>query len=454
MASGVPHPRNSTGPLAGVRIVDLCQYQNGPSAVARLADNGADVIKVEPPEGDGMRFAVIPGAHFGQVETFNRGKRSIALDLKHKDAAAIMERLVKWADVLAENFRPGIMDKLGFGYERCKEWNPNIIYASNSGYGPVGAWAMRPSYDAVAQGFAGSMNKQGGGPSHEPKEIQFAFSDEVGATNFCFSIVNALLARERTGKAQKLETSQTGASLDFQRHEFQNALYYGRIKKDQDTGLPPYGHYHMQQKRRCADGKWIVLQLMKTAMFERFCTQVIRRPDLMTEKVMKTWPGPPEEICKWIAAESAMEMAKKPQQYWLDACLSADVPCAPVNSYEEIADHTTSVGKHFLDNGYTRHVQHREFGKMIVVGPPTVYHGTPNGVPSSNESWHSPELGEHTAEILHSVLGFSAEETREMQQGVAKPVGPLVSEAAKQVRERIKSRFNRPPEEPTPHAKL
>lgn len=446
---------SGTGPLAGIRIIDLCQYQNGPSAVGRLVDNGADVIKVEPPQGDGMRFVIMPGAQLGQIETFNRGKRSITLDLKHKDATAIMKRLVKWADVLAENFRPGIMDKLGFGYEQCKEWNPKIIYAANSGYGPIGGWALRPSYDAIAQGFAGSMNKQGGGPSHEPKEISFAFSDEVGAYNFCFSIVNALLARERTGKAQKIETSQTGASLEFQKHEFQNALYYGRINThDQDNGLPPYGHYHMQQKNRCADGKWIVLQLMKNWMFERFCSQVIKRPDLMTEKVLKTWPGPPEDLCKWIAAESATEIAKQPQQYWLDACLNADVPCAPVNTYEDIANHTTSVGKHFLDNGYVRHVQHREFGKMIVVGQPTVYHGTPNKVPGANESWHAPELGEHTAEILQGDLGFSAEETQQMQQGVARPDGPHVSPMAKKIREHIKQKFNRPQEDPTPQAKL
>jgi len=295
------------------------------------------------------------------------------------------------------------------------------------------------------------MHKQGGGPSHEPKEIAFAFSDEVGATNFSFSIVTALLARERTGTGQKIETSQTGASLEFQRHDFQNVLYYGRVnKQDQDTGLPPFGHSHMQQKRRCADGKWITLQLMKNAMLERFCNQVIKRPDLLTKKVLQTWPGPPEELCKWIAAESAAEIAKQPQQYWLAACLDADVPCAPVNSYDEIADHTTSVGRHFLENGYTRHVQHREFGAMTVVGPPTVYHGTPNEVPASNESWHAPELGEHTAEILQEVLGFSASETQEMQQGVAKPVGPHIVEALRPVRERVKEKYNRP----TPQAKL
>merc|ERR1712217_146999 len=100
----------------------------------------------------------------------------------------------------------------------------------------------------------------------------------------------------------------------------------------------------------------------------------------MTEIAVKTWPGPPEDVCKLIAAESQKEMSKQPRQYWLDACLAADVPCAPINTYDDIADATTSVGQHFLENGYIRHVQHREFGKMVVVGPPTVYHGTPNTI--------------------------------------------------------------------------
>lgn len=437
----------ATGPLAGIRVLDLCQYQNGPSATGQLADNGADVVKVEPPEGDGMRYVAPPGAFWGQIEAFNRGKRSITLDLKHENAAVVMERLVKWADVLAENFRPDVLEKLGFGYDRCRQWNPHIIYACNSGFGPKGAWASRPSYDSMAQGFAGTMHGQGGGPSHEPQELAFAFSDEVGANSLCFSIVTALLARERTGKGQKIETSQLGATLAFQRWVFQNSVFYGRVNpKSFDSGLPPWGHHHMQQKRLCADGKWIVLQLMKTTMLERFCNQVIKRPDLLTAKVRKSWPGPPEDLCKWIAAESATEIAKQPQQYWLDACLAADVPCAPVTSYAEIGDCTTDVGKHMLDNGYTQQVCHRDWGDITVVGPPAVFHETPNAPKLSSESWHAPYLGEHTAEILQKDLGFTNAETHAMLKDVARPVGPHTQEASRERREQYKAKYNKPPQ--------
>jgi len=180
-------------------------------------------------------------------------------------------------------------------------------------------------------------------------------------------------------------------------------------------------------------------------MLERFCAQVIKRPDLLTDKVVKSWPGPPPDLCKWIASESAVEIAKQPQQHWIDACLAADVPCAPVASYKEIADSTTSVGRHMSENGYTRTVNHRDWGQISVVGPPTVYHGTPNQLPPPDASWHAPRLGEHALEILRGDLGFPAAEAERLQQGVAKPVGPYAEEAVRDRREKVKARFYRPP---------
>jgi len=127
------------GPLSGIRVLDLCTFINGPAATCQLAENGADVIKIEPASGDPMRHSGGgPGVLFCGFEVFNRMKKSLTIDLKADGAFTVMKRLVQWADVLAENFRPGVMERLGLSYETVKTWNPRIIYASNSGFGPRG----------------------------------------------------------------------------------------------------------------------------------------------------------------------------------------------------------------------------------------------------------------------------------------------------------------------------
>merc|ERR1719262_400685 len=187
-----PVAAHKGGPLEGLKVLDLTQFGNGPSATAQLSDNGADVLKVEPPEGEGIRPLAGPGKYNLFLEAFNRGKRSMVLDLKHPDTKEVMKRLVEWADVATENFRPGVLDRLGYGYEDMKKWNPKIVFVSNSGFGPLGDWAHRASFDGIAQAFNGVMTNQGGGPSHTPQFVEWGFSDEVGAMNFYSSILNGL----------------------------------------------------------------------------------------------------------------------------------------------------------------------------------------------------------------------------------------------------------------------
>ena len=172
------------GPLAGIKVLDFTVYQNGPSATQQLAEQGAEVLKVEPLDGEPNRHLAGRGKFNAGWENFNRGKRSIALDLKKESSMDIVQKLVEWADVVVENFRgPSVMNRLGLTYDQCKAWNESIIYASNSGFGEQGDWADRPSYDMVAQAFTGVMTTMGGGPSHSPTPVEWAFSDEVGAMN-------------------------------------------------------------------------------------------------------------------------------------------------------------------------------------------------------------------------------------------------------------------------------
>ena len=420
----------SAGPLAGLRVVDLTAFQNGPSATVQMADNGADVVKVEPAAGDGMRFLSAPGEINNGFDVFNRGKRSVCVDLKHEDAVEVMRRLVAWADVLTENYRyaqlscfranpsekllrrPGVLERLGFGYDWCCEINPALIYASNSGFGDRGEWAQRPSFDAIAQSFAGAATAMGGGPSHEPRLIEWTFSDEVGAMHFYSSILAALFARSANGgKGQRVTTSQTGATLHFQRASVQRSLQSGTQR---DDGLPSGSANGIGQKmHRAADGQFFAVSLGQRKFFERFVTDVLGAPGLLER---------PDDLEERVAAI----VASRDRDHWVSLCADADVPCAPASSYADIGDTGTSVGRHVAANDYLVRHEHRDqaMGDMAVVPPPTRYSDTPhdpdyehNEVEEQHRrrkgSWHAPDIGEHSAEVL-SEIGFSDAEVERL----------------------------------------
>ena len=317
------------GPLAGVKVLDLTIYQNGPSATAMLADYGAEIIKVESKTGDGVRFLAGPNSRSDGLMAFNRGKKSITIDLKHKDAKTVMKKLVEWADVMCENFRPGVLDKLGYPYEVVSKWNPGIILAANSGFGPDGDWATRPSYDAVAQAFSGAAVWNGGGPSHRPRVLPWTFSDEVGAMNFYSSILAALYAREKNnGIGQQVLTSQVGATLNFQRATLQGSI---KNKRQRDNGKEPgAAAAHSQQLQLTGDKKWIIISMAQKAQFQRFCNHVINRPDLATNPSYEKFPlirG--SENKQDFINEIGREIDKNTREYWLNLATKNSVPMAP-----------------------------------------------------------------------------------------------------------------------------
>lgn len=424
-----------SGPLAGLKVLDLCQFQNGPSATARLADNGADVLKVEPPDGDSMRALQL----LDQFEAFNRGKRSVAIDLKHPKSKELFRRLVEWADVLAENFRPDVMDRLGLGYEVVKTWNDRLIYASCTGYGVDGDWALRASYNPIAQAFTGAAIAQAGGPDYKPRLVEWAFSDEVGAVNFYASIMDALYARSITGKGQRVTTSQTAATLHFQRA---SVMQTARTKVQKNDGRP-VERTPVNAPLQGGDGKWFQVTLGKRAQFEMFVKEVLKAPELLETPGGKTFPltyvGTPEGDTLNDAINAVV--AQRPMQHWVDLCNKPEisVPCAPHTTYLDVVDPSHTVGKHLRANDLITEVEHRDLGskffpgtsqggapKYTAVLQPSKYHDTPNLSKANGSSWHSPDIGEHTTEVLAS-LGYSFEEAQAMQKadGPAPPArGP------------------------------
>jgi crotonobetainyl-CoA:carnitine CoA-transferase CaiB-like acyl-CoA transferase len=190
----------------------------------------------------------------GYNEGLNRGKRSIELDLKNSAARPVMDKLIRWADVVTENYKVGVLDRLGFGYEYMTKINPQIIFCANSGFGPEGPWKGRGSFDVVCQGMTGAMVASGGGPSHKPRLSEWGLADQVGALNFAFHIAAALVARGRTGKGQKLECSQLGAMVQFQSITNVGAWYN---KKQRDDGRDSGWDNILLSQYQCGDGRWL-----------------------------------------------------------------------------------------------------------------------------------------------------------------------------------------------------
>jgi len=385
--------------LAGVHVLDLTRFQNGPFATCLLADVGATVIKVEQPGiGDTGRGFISHRSGFnGYDESINRGKRSIELDLKNPAARPALERLIKWADVLVENYKVGVLDRLGLSYEACRALNPRLIYCANSGFGPEGPWAHRGSFDVVCQGMSGAATAQGGGPAHMPRLTEWGAADQVGALNFAFHIAAALVARERTGQGQKLECSQLGAMIQFQAIGIVPSWYSGEQRND---GRPTNQDNILLSYYPCGDGKWLTCApCMEDRFWPRFCG-ALGLQDLLTDERTKN-QGRRWANSAYFRERLEARFREKPRDHWIEELVKVDVPVGPVLDYQEVAEHPQMRA-----NGYVTEAEN-QYGRFRTVGVPARYSGTPAppvGV--------APDLGEHTEEVLRDICGMSDAEVQ------------------------------------------
>ena len=240
-----------------MRVVSFCHYLQGPAAAQYLADMGADVIKVEPPSGAYERHWSGANAFVDGISAFylaaNRNKRSLAVDLKHPDGKALIVRLLERADVLMENFRPGVMDRLGLGYEPVRALNPKIIYASATGYGASGPMADRPGQDLLIQALSGLIAATG---NERPTAIGFAAADQHGAALLAMGILGAYVRRLQTGQGTRIDANLLNAGLDLQTEPL--TIYYsGRASRDafrRDLNLATWYHEAPYGVYRIADG--------------------------------------------------------------------------------------------------------------------------------------------------------------------------------------------------------
>ncbi|MFN8559317.1 MAG: CoA transferase [Dehalococcoidia bacterium] len=380
------------GPLTGIRALDFTRYQQGPFATALLADLGADVLKVEPRiDGELGRQSEMDQSGFSAYfESYNRGKRSMTLDIRRPEGKRIVEQIVPRVDVLVENFRPGVMDRYGLGYEALRLLNPRLVYAAASAFGPEGPLAARPGYDHIAQAVSGLMIEQAGGPGNDPVPALPGAADQISAMLFALGITSALLARERTGMGQKVQVSLLGSMLAFQGRQITRYMYTGKQGRTRWRRSPTYSHY------RTRDG-WVAIAATDPKMWPHLC-RALDRPDMADDP---RFAGPWDRHAHADELETELEaiFSARTVDEWMDRLVAHDVPSGPVTDYRTVAE-----DPQVLANGYLATVQHPNLGPIRVAGIPIHLSGTPAGPVG-----HAPELGRHTEETLLD-LGYTWEQ--------------------------------------------
>jgi len=381
-------------PLDGIRVIDQTQVMAGPSCSMWLGDMGADVIKVEPPEGEASRSqgpALKPGVSAAFV-AINRNKRGMTLDLKREEGVAILEKLVATADVLVENYRPGVAKRLGVDDDTLKAINPRLIYCSISGFGQTGPYASRGGYDLIAQGMSGIMSVTGH-PGGAPVKVGIPITD-LGAGLFAtFGILCALRARRVTGRGQRVDTSLFEAGLALGVWEATEFWFTGRTPQ-------PMGSAHRMnapyQALRASDGHFTV-GAANAKLWPLFCG-VIGREELVHDPRFDTVAL---RVKHRAALEGELEQAtvKQPRRYWLERCEAAGIPAGPIYSVPEaLAD------PHAQARGMVQELDHPLAGRVKVLGNPVKMSATPPAMRGA-----APVLGADTAAVLDE-LGYSAAE--------------------------------------------
>src|SRR5262245_10699786 len=379
------------GPLDGVRVIELTTMITGPLAGMLLADLGAAVIKIENPDGGDPFRSFRGGRYGGHFIAYNRNKRSLTLDLRAARGRDVFLKLVRRADVLIDNFRPGVLDRLGLSYDELARINPRLVHASITGFGADGPYRNRPSYDAVAQSLSGVLSQ-----FVDPAAPQVAgptLADNVTGHYAAYAILAALYERQRTGKGRRIETSMLEAMIAFAPDAFINHQRYG-TKVDHLSRVSVSQSYAF----RCGDGRLIALHLSSQPKFWEGLLAALERPDLAAHPDFATRE---QRIANYKAlqVELAKVFATRARDAWAARLEAADVPYAPVLNVDEVQE---DAQVRHLETFYR--VTHPQEGEVLGIHPPLRFDGERPGPMAP-----PPTLSEHTDEVLRE-LGHDAEE--------------------------------------------
>jgi formyl-CoA transferase len=384
-------------PLSGMRVLDICQVMAGPFCCMLLGDLGADVIKVEPPEGDQARRAMgfkLKGDDSLGFLNMNRNKRSIILDLKSETGRNVFFRLAETADVIVENYRPGAMKKLGVDYEAVRAVNPGVIYASISGFGQTGPWSDRPGFDLIAQAASGIISVTGD-PAGPPARSGVPVTD-LGCSLFTlYAILAAYIGRQATGRGQYIDASLYEAGIAFSIWDISEYWGTGRVPHRLGTANRMAAPY---EALRAKDG-YFVIGANNDRLWLRLC-EVIIRPDLAANPSYKTNADRLGNR-EGLAADLEKTFLTQDRDHWVSLLLKAGVPAGPISDYAEVfaSDHARAREMKMT-------VAHPVEGVVPNIGFPVKLTGTPQQIRRP-----PPLLGEHNDEIF-AELGIAESERR------------------------------------------
>ncbi len=383
------------GPLGGIKVLDLCSYLAGPYGCTLLADLGADVIKIESPQGDMLRQfpSSLPGDSRFFVGT-NRGKRALSLDLKQPEGLAILHRMVATADVLVENFRPSVPARLGIDYPRLRAINPRLIYAGLTGYGDTGPLSDKGGFDQVLQCLSGMAVFQGGG-ADSAQLVLGSVLDYFTSALLAYGVTAALYQRERSGRGQYLSLSLLRSALTIQAGRFVWAENEGReVPRDSGTG----GLTGIHPTKLGS----LYVSLHSNHFFTAFC-ELIGRPNLATDPRCATMRSRAEHAAD-LLPDLRAALAERTAMEW-EALFGERVPCAAIRPIEDLFDHPQVLAEEMVTT-----LDHPVVGRYRTMTKPIKFADTPGGVASA-----SPTLGQHSDEIL-SGYGYGRDDIAQFRQ--------------------------------------
>lgn len=388
-----------TMPLDGIRVIDWTIWQQGPVASAMLGDLGAEVIKIESRDGGdpGRGLMSMGGASVDDRPNFyfeanNRNKQSLTLDLKKPEAVEIVLDLIGKSDVFVQNFRKGVADRLGLGYDAMRARNAKLIYANATGYGPEGPESGDPSFDQLGLARSGIM-MAAGEPGMDPLPIAGGIADQMGAIMLAYGVMTALLARERHGMGQRVDASHLGSMSFLQglslSSKLMNGFAFPRMARRRAFN-PLWNHY------RCGDEQWLALGMLQSDRYWADFCRVIGRPELATDERFADMGARAGNAEAAVAALDEV-FATRPRAEWLDLLRKGgDFIVTIVNSVDDLPDDPQVIA-----NDYVVDFDHPTHGATRYVGVPVGFSETPGSVRAP-----APELGQHTELILTDLLGY------------------------------------------------